>query len=94
LGAAASRGFAQAQYEYGILYLFGTGVVADKVNAGNWMVLSAAQDYPPAYFTLGEIYQFGLGRPKDLAKATQCFVKAASLGELRAKDRLQELKSE
>ncbi|MEI7488079.1 MAG: tetratricopeptide repeat protein [Chryseobacterium sp.] len=94
LGAAATRGFAPAQYQYGMLYFFGVGVKVDKQNAANWMVQSAGQGYPEAYYTLGEVYQFGLGREQNLAKARQLFEKAASLGELRAKERLKELRSE
>lgn len=94
LGAAATRGFAPAQYEYGMTYFFGDGVVVDKVNAHNWITLSAAQGYPLAYFTLGEIYQFGLGRPKDISKAIKSFEAAAFLGDFRAKERLKALRSE
>jgi TPR repeat protein len=93
LGAAATRGYAPAQYAYGMLYFFGVGVPIDKENAANWLAQAAGQGYPEAYFSLGEAYQFGLGRPQSLAKALEHFKKAASLGEPRAKARLQELNS-
>jgi TPR repeat protein len=94
LGAAATRGFAPAQYQYGLLYFFGVGVKVDMQNAANWMAQAAGQGYPEAYYTLGEVYQFALGRPKNMEKALKLFEKAASLGEPRAKERLRELKSE
>ncbi len=94
LGAAASRGFAPAQYEYGMLYLYGDGVAVDRVNASNWLTLSASKGYPLAYFTLGEIYQFGLGRPKNRSKAIKNFEAAAKLGDPRAKDRIDEIKAD
>jgi TPR repeat protein len=94
MGAAATRGFAPAQYAYGTAWFYGSGSKPKSSDKGiKWWAQAASQGVAPAYYSLGDIYEHGLGRKVDLTKALALFKEAERLGDNRAKERIQSLES-
>lgn len=54
--AAANQGFDAAQNTLGVHYLYGNGVVRDRVQAERWFKAAAAQGYTKSYINLAVIY--------------------------------------
>jgi TPR repeat protein len=80
----AEKGFAPAQYEYGmtfcnIMYSPEQSSEEGKRDYYKWIELSAKQDYPEALSMLSIIHSFGKNR--DIEKAKKLSLKAAKLGE-------------
>ena len=57
---------ATAQYNLGVAYANGDGVLQDDAEAARWYRLAADQGYPAAQFNLGMAYANGWGVPRDL----------------------------
>ena len=94
MGAAATRGFAPAQYAYGTAWLFGSGFPAkNEDNAINWWAQAANQGFGIAYYSLGDAYEEGIGRPKNLKKALALFREAKKFGDNRANERILKLET-
>jgi TPR repeat protein len=69
---AAEGGDRSAQYELGFRYRKGLdGVEQDSGKALQWLRLSAAQNYSPAYMHLSEMYRLGEGVEKDETEAAR-----------------------
>jgi TPR repeat protein len=66
----------------GNLYLSGTGVPHDMVQARHWYELAAAQSQPNAQFVLGQIYWNGDGVPRNQAKAVELWKAAYQRGRV------------
>ncbi len=49
----AEQGYAEAQYNLGLMYESGAGVAISDVEASNWYRLAAEQGYPAAQNNLG-----------------------------------------
>ena len=88
LGAAATRGWAPAQYAYGMLALYGVGLPENKGRGAQWIIEAARQNHAPAYFMIGELYRHGWGRPRDEQKARLYYERAKEVGDERAEIRL------
>lgn len=67
--AAADRGDREAQFQLGVRYHSGRGVVRDDLEAARWFQLAADQGYAPAQLSLAELYAAGHGVPADLVQA-------------------------
>ena len=67
--AAADRGDRDAQFQLGVRYHSGRGVVRDDVEAARWFRLAAEQAHAPAQLRLAEIYAGGHGVPADPVQA-------------------------
>ena len=65
----AKKGFAQAQYNLGVMYGNGKGVAKDYSKAIKWWNLAADQGNGKAQINLGGMYEMGKGVPKDAQKA-------------------------
>jgi TPR repeat protein len=76
----AEQGNATAQYEVGILYAEGKGVVASDLIAAAWFQRAADQGVAAAQYNLGVSYAEGLGVAKDDAVAVKWFRRAADQG--------------
>ena len=63
---AAEKGFAEAEYGLGFLYLNGYGLPKDFSQASNWMLKAAEQGETKAQFNLGVSYHNGEGVNQDL----------------------------
>lgn len=79
---------AQADYELGLKYRNGNGVVADAVRAARLIESAARAQLPEAMFTLSNMLATGEGVERDEAAARAWLEQAAELGYPAA---LQEL---
>ena len=94
MGAAATRGFAPAQYAYGTAWFYGSGSKKMSPDKGiKWWAQAASQGVAQAYFSLGDVYEHGVGRKIDLPKSLALFKEAERLGDNRAKERIRSLES-
>jgi hypothetical protein len=80
----AELGQAWAQNNLGTMYLMGTGVPRNYVEALSWFRLSAAQDDPGGESNLGQMYENGLAVPADSARAAQLYLMSAGHGRADA----------
>jgi hypothetical protein len=74
---AAEQNYAMAQYNLGVCYVNGQGVVKDEVEAVKWYRKAAEQNLPDAQFYLGVCYANGQGVAKDEVEAVKWYRKAA-----------------
>lgn len=79
---------AWAQFNLGVSYLNGDGVVRDEDEAAWWLRNSAERGYAPAQFALAKLYQEGRGVQQNAHEAAFWFRMAASQGHGRAQSRL------
>jgi hypothetical protein len=75
--ARAKAGEAAAQYDLGVLYARGDGLVQDYASAATWFHAAAAQGNVAAEYNLGVLYDQGLGVAKDKAAALNWYRSAA-----------------
>ncbi|MDP6603208.1 MAG: tetratricopeptide repeat protein [Rhodospirillales bacterium] len=80
LSKAAETGDFQAQYELGVRYHRGDGVVADASIAARWFAAAAAQGHIRARTMLGTLYENGAGVKRDFFKAADLYRLAARRG--------------
>ena len=64
----AEQGYASAQFNLGVMYQYGEGVLKDYVKAVKWYRLSAEQGDAAGQFSLGNMYSKGNGVIKDKAE--------------------------
>ncbi len=84
----ARQGDADAQFNLGIMYYFGQGVLQDYAEAVKWYRLAAEQGYADAQNNLGLKYDLGQGVPQDYVQAHLWYNLAAAQGnELASKNR-------
>lgn len=81
---AAEKGNAMAQYELGLCYKNGRGVVTDSKQAVYWFRKAAEQGYAMAQYDLGRCYQKFIGVSQDLKQAVYWFHEAAEQGHVEA----------
>ena len=77
---AAQAGDAGAQFNLGLMYANGTGVLKDSAEAVRWYRLAADQGLAEAQRNLGGMYANGNGVLKDGAEAVRWFRLAADQG--------------
>ena len=77
---AAEQGYADAQYNLGVMYYHGQGVPQSYVKAAQWHRKAAEQGYADAQLNLGAMYYHDQGVPQSYAKAAQWYCKAAEQG--------------
>lgn len=70
---SAEAGQAEAQFDLGVLYAQGLGVLRDLNEAASWYRKSADQGNAEAEFALGQMYARGWGVPRDTADAIRWF---------------------
>ncbi len=75
----ATEGDKVAQTYVGEIYIRGLSGPPRYDLAAQWFEKAAAQDHPRALINLGFLYEKGLGRPADPAKALDLFRKASGL---------------
>jgi len=84
----AEQGFAQAQFNLGVMYDKGLGVPQDYKEAVKWYRLSAEQGEAYAQFNLGVLYAKGQGVPQDYKEAIKWYRLAAEQGHHEAQTNL------
>ena len=77
----AEQGHVDAQFNLGLMYSNGWGVLQDYKEAVRWYTLAAEQGYALAQFNLGTIYQNGTGVPQDYKEAVRLYRLAAEQGD-------------
>ena len=80
----AEQGYAKAQFNVGIMYDNGQGVLQDYKTAVKWYILSAEQGYAKAQYNLGFMYHNGQGIPQDYKTAVKWYKLAAEQGFAKA----------
>lgn len=85
---AAQVGNALAQNAAGERILMGVGVEADPVGAVDFFIAAARQNYPNAFFNLGQMHQTGIGLEQNLEEAAKLYAQALELGVQEAREPL------
>jgi hypothetical protein len=91
---AAAQGLDEAQYQLGIMYDNGFGVVLDDAEALRWHQIAAAQGYPEAFFSVAVNHE---GNDVDsvcdaTVEAIRWYRRAQAAGDSFASEELQRLK--
>ena len=81
---AAKSGHSDSQYNIGLMYEHGIGVVKDASKAVVWYAKAAEQGNSDAEFNLGVLHENGMGTPVNYIKAREFYRKAASHGDALA----------
>ena len=87
----AELGDAEAQYNLGVLYDEGAGLVRDLATAADWFHKAAEQGFIDAQTNLGMMYMHGQGVRHDLDTASLWLRKAADQGDKEAAGLLAKL---
>jgi TPR repeat protein len=80
----AERGNANMQYNLGLMYVQGRGVLQDLKQAVYWWRLAAEQGYDKAQVNLGVMYNRGEGVLQDYKQAVYWYRLAAEQGDANA----------
>lgn len=82
--ARAKAGDPVAQYDIGVLYTLGSGLVQDYTSAVSWFHTAAAQGNIDAEYNLGVLYERGLGVTASSIDAVNWYRSAADQNHARA----------
>ena len=85
---AASRGYAPAMTQVGLMYSNGAGAELDMAKAANWFQQADTAGDPAGKTCLAECYLAGRGTARDEQKAVNLLKDAVAAGDLRAMDHL------
>lgn len=80
---AAGRGLDWAMYNYATALALGEGVAEDKAAALGWFGKAAALGHAKAVNHVGSFHEDGWVVPQDLARAAECYARAAEGGDFR-----------
>ena len=78
---AADQGFADAQYNLGLAYAAGQGVLQNYGEALEWFRLAADQGLADAQHNLGVMYDRGQGVPENYVSAHMWYNLSAAQGD-------------
>jgi TPR repeat protein len=81
---SAEQGYAEAQFNLGLMYQNGFGVIQDDNEAVKWFRKSAEQGNADAQCYLGFMYERGLGITQDYNEAVKWYRKSAEQGNAQA----------
>ena len=90
----AAQGKAFAQYNLGVMYAHGQGVVQDYQQAAYWYGKAAEQGDASSQLTLGVMYEDGQGVPQDFQWAAYWYNRAADQGRADAQNNLGNMYNE
>ena len=80
----AEKGYAKAQFNLGLMFEIGKGVLQDDAEALKWYRKAAEQGYTMAQHGLGRMYFAGEGDPQKYVEALKWYRKAAEQGYAKA----------
>ena len=80
----AEQGDSYAQYNLGLMYDYGEGVIEDYTLAVYWFRKAAEQCHTKGQYSIGYMYASGRGIAKDDTQAVYWFRKAAEQGHAKA----------
>ena len=84
----AEQGDAEAQFNLGVMYYEGRGILQNFAEAFKWFRLAAEQGYAEAQTYLGIVYQTGKVVPQDYASVVKWWRLAAEQGYAEAQSML------
>ncbi|MDP1558209.1 MAG: tetratricopeptide repeat protein [Nitrosomonas sp.] len=90
---SAEQGYADAQFNLGLMYANGEGIEQDMAQAVELFKRAAEQGNIDAQNNLGAMYFTGEGVPRDERKAIEWFEKAAAQGSADAKANLDAIRT-
>lgn len=90
---AAEQGFADAQFNLGLMYANGEGVEKDMMQAVELFKKAAEQGHVDAQNNLGAMYFTGEGVERNVKRAIEWFEKAAAQGNVDAQANLDAIKA-
>jgi TPR repeat protein len=90
----AEKGYSVPQYELGLMYYNGKGILRDYAESVKWYRRSAEQGDADAQSNLGNMYYKGEGVPRDYTKAYAYWIIAGAKGNQYARNNLEKLKNE
>ena len=90
---AAEHGHLAAQYNLGLLYLYGVGTDPDYIRAADWLEIAAGKGSAGAQFYLGVMYLKGQGVSEDRSMAGDLIQKSTESGFAITTSDLDALKS-
>ncbi len=90
---AAEQGYADAQFNLGLMYANGEGIAQDMHEAVDLFKKAAEQGHIDAQNNLGALYFMGDGVDRDEAEAMKWFEKAAAQGNEEAKANLEAIRA-
>ena len=90
---SAEQGYADAQFNLGLIYANGEGVAQDMNEAVELFKKAAEQGHVDAQNNLGALYFMGEGVTRDEDKAIDWFEKAAAQGNEEAKSNLEAIRA-
>ena len=90
---AAEQGYADAQFNLGLLYANGEGVAQDMTEAVELFKQAAEQGHVDAQNNLGAMYFTGEGVARDEQKAIEWFERAAAQGNAEAQANLDAIRA-
>ena len=79
----AEQGDSYAQYNLGLMYDYGEGVIEDYTLAVYWYRQAAEQSHAKGQYSIGYMYASGRGIAKDDTQAVYWFRKAAEQGDAK-----------
>lgn len=82
--AAAKSGHPDSQFNVGLMYENGIGVVKDEKEAVVWYGIAAQHGFSNAQFNLAVLYENGRGTKVDYTKARDWYRQASSQGDALA----------
>jgi uncharacterized protein len=88
LRSAAESGLAEAQTALGLLYRDSAPPLENPERAVDWLSRAVNQRHGAAFFPLSDLYERGVGVPRDLKKADELLRQAAELGVPQAQLRI------
>ncbi len=91
LKTAATQGDAKAQFNLGVMYETGQGIVKDYAEAVFWYKLAAEQSYVRAQSNLGAMYEMGQGVAQNYAEAVRWYKMAAGQGDAKVQFNLGQM---
>ena len=84
----AEKGDPVAQFNLGVMYSKGDGVLQNEKEVARWYHLAAEQGYADAQHNLGVMYEKGLGLPRDFKEAVKWYRLAAEQGHASGQNNL------
>ena len=84
----AEAGNTAAQFNLGLMYSTGKGVVQDLGEAKKWYLLAGEQGYAKAQYYLGHMYDVGRGVNRDHSEARKWYLLAAAQSNAKAQNNL------
>jgi len=88
---AATQNYAPAEFQMGLMYDFGYGVVQNDTEALAWYRKAAAHGSAPGQRTIGDFYRKGRGAAVDFAEALRWYQRAAEADDIRAQYQLGDM---